>query len=378
VLENLNEKMEKNIENKIQKLLNNFNLDGLEDVILTMKALKANETYERLFEAYKGEGFNRRFYYDRYRYRTPDKWRDKREIPNTRFFAETCINLVIPFQHSFLDIYNVYTLYHFLKLIYSMNMGEPVNREKLQNIYLNGLDERITFNLDKFDSEGTIAPNEDFFINIIDVHWQSKESKKLFNDLKSIKDRLIYGLTQMLKFNRIIQEENKLLKYFAACSALNEGQTLISTDDVIRSYNTYFKLLSSNITEYKVNSSHIFNGLIFCENCRSYYLLSKDESPDDFTNVCQCGGKLEYTGSIEDIKFKIDFSTSQLKYVTINVLVMIIIIVIPLSGTYYIASILNLDMSYARGKLWIILIGLPILLVLLFIINLLNRSDLKS
>lgn len=89
-------------------------------------------------------------------------------------------------------------------------------------------------------------------------------------------------------------------------------------------------------------------------------------------------GKLEYTGSIEDIKFKIDFSTSQLKYVTINVLVMIIIIVIPLSGTYYIASILNLDMSYARGKLWIILIGLPILLVLLFIINLLNRSDLKS
>jgi hypothetical protein len=40
-------------------------------------------------------------------------------------------------------------------------------------------------------------------------------------------------------------------------------------------------------------------GYLICENCGGYYELQPGESPDDFTDVCACGGKLIYSESLE-------------------------------------------------------------------------------
>jgi hypothetical protein len=42
-------------------------------------------------------------------------------------------------------------------------------------------------------------------------------------------------------------------------------------------------------------------GYLICANCGGYYQLQPGESPKDFSE-CQCGGKLDYTDKINDIK----------------------------------------------------------------------------
>lgn len=40
-------------------------------------------------------------------------------------------------------------------------------------------------------------------------------------------------------------------------------------------------------------------GYLICENCRSYYELKEGESPEDFLDKCECGGKLRYAENID-------------------------------------------------------------------------------
>lgn len=40
------------------------------------------------------------------------------------------------------------------------------------------------------------------------------------------------------------------------------------------------------------------NGYLVCNECNRYYELQADESPEDFTDQCECGGKLQYQDSI--------------------------------------------------------------------------------
>ena len=40
------------------------------------------------------------------------------------------------------------------------------------------------------------------------------------------------------------------------------------------------------------------NGYLICDKCNQYYQLQLDESPEDFTDECECGGKLEYHDSL--------------------------------------------------------------------------------
>lgn len=35
-------------------------------------------------------------------------------------------------------------------------------------------------------------------------------------------------------------------------------------------------------------------GHLVCEKCKGYYKLQPGESPVDFSNICECGGKLKY------------------------------------------------------------------------------------
>jgi len=40
------------------------------------------------------------------------------------------------------------------------------------------------------------------------------------------------------------------------------------------------------------------NGYLVCNKCNRYYELQVDESPEDFSDQCECGGKLQYNDSI--------------------------------------------------------------------------------
>lgn len=42
-------------------------------------------------------------------------------------------------------------------------------------------------------------------------------------------------------------------------------------------------------------------GYFLCEKCKGYYKLQVDESPEDFENICACGGKLKYIENLDEL-----------------------------------------------------------------------------
>lgn len=43
---------------------------------------------------------------------------------------------------------------------------------------------------------------------------------------------------------------------------------------------------------------HKNKGYLVCQKCGNYYQLEPGESPDDFTDKCDCDGQLEYKRGI--------------------------------------------------------------------------------
>lgn len=380
------------LEIRIKSLLNDFSSEGLEDIIFKMESLKEEGFYEELFESCKREGLCKNPGYNSRR-KKPFKVEqlDNEEIPNTLLFAEAYINLSRPFQHNLIHLSNVYAMYLTIKLIYSIDINGSLTKEETQNVYLNGLDQRITFDLGEFDDMKSISQNEELFLNINDVKWESKESKILFNRLNEIRRRLLYGLMKTAVFNRLFQEEDLFLKYIAACSALKNNRNTINPEDVVQSYKTYFKLLKTDITKYNPDSSNEFNGAVICDECGGYYLLKEGESPDNpqnlrfwdpenevfegFSEECECGGKLEYIKSIRDIKLKHPIESPELKVIGISTLMNVLVWCIPLIIALYIITLFKINFS--RTSLTVI--GVPIFFIMLIILkSLFDRFDLKN
>lgn len=48
------------------------------------------------------------------------------------------------------------------------------------------------------------------------------------------------------------------------------------------------------------------NGYLVCENCQGVYELQSGEKPDDFSDECECGGKLIFTKTISENPMKED------------------------------------------------------------------------
>ena len=57
-----------------------------------------------------------------------------------------------------------------------------------------------------------------------------------------------------------------------------------------------------NIQQSGVTSRKEDNGYLVCTKCNAYYKLQPDESPEDFNNECECGGKFKYFNNIDWLK----------------------------------------------------------------------------
>lgn len=42
-------------------------------------------------------------------------------------------------------------------------------------------------------------------------------------------------------------------------------------------------------------------GYLVCDKCKGYYKLEPDESPEDFEEECECGGKLEVVYNLSNV-----------------------------------------------------------------------------
>jgi hypothetical protein len=180
-----------------------------------------------------------------------------------------------------------------------MTIQRNFDDKDIQNIYLSGLDERLIYALYRFDQiTNWPQPTAEFFQKLQKVKWENKNTKKFALNLKKLKMSLIYTRFSLIKYHHLNSIENMFIKLMAGCSAVNDNRNFITKEDIVIGYKTYIKLLNTDITKYKarttMNNGNIDKGYLVCEKCNEYYQLQPGESAEDFTDECECGGKLKY------------------------------------------------------------------------------------
>jgi len=275
---------------QIKKTMNEYNVVGLNGIISELKSLIESGIYENLLNAYEnwveptdiGEGLSA----------------DEKRNHHMIMHAYTILShppIKLPFISDAIDFLDFYYLYPFLELIYFMKVGRKLEPEDIINIYFSELGERIVFGLDKFDEiSDTPKPTAEFFLKLKKVRWKDGKSKKLLGRLRAIREFLIYDRFGYLKDISFLVKEDTFLLFLSGCSAVNNCRDKMIDEDVITSHRTYFNLLKTDVTKYKVKS-----GYLICDECNEYYKLKPGESTDNFTGECECGGNLKFYENID-------------------------------------------------------------------------------
>lgn len=295
----LQEVYSKQIEKDIKNILNEFDIEGLEEIIIEMHRLKNDGFYEKFIDTYK----------NRTKLSKPSEQINPNEMPGITLFILAYLNLSYPNLNippitDLITLSNINAMYYILKYLYYIKTERKLDHDDVKNIYMSGLDKRILFALDKFDETPTIPePTAEFFKKLKKVHWHDNITKKLFRKLNDLREDSIYGIITTIRYGGLSVDESRFLLLLAACSAMNNNRDKINQEDIVKAYKTYIKLLKTDITQYK--SSEINNrGFLFCKKCNSYYPLKENEFPEDFTYVCQYGGELKYYKSFDKINNK--------------------------------------------------------------------------
>lgn len=207
------------------------------------------------------------------------------------------------YRSAYIEYAHFSRIYLFLERLYCRVVSRKLELFDLFNVYFSGLDELITFNLDKFDkSNYTREPTAEFFKKLDKIKFPDQEVLNFqyeFRKIMRVSLSLTYG-----GYGSFARIEEEFTSYLAGCSAVNDDRSEITIDDYITAYKTYYKLLKADISQYRVKEEilnqlglEVLNlyerGYVICDKCGGYYELQPDELPDDF-DKCQCGGELEY------------------------------------------------------------------------------------
>lgn len=300
------------------------NIEGLEHIICSFKALKRTGIYEDLVQAHSA----------RQKILPRPKELIPNELPPESLFRLAYDNLPRPYllipitkiqgRIPPYKIFEFVAMYKIIEFLYLIRVKRELHYEDLKNIYLSGLDEQLIFALNQFDDVLDIPqPTNELFERIQKTIWEDWTTERFFQNLNKIRNIIAYEEISILKFSRLFWIENLFLKLIARCSAVKEGRDRINREDIVISYKTYLKLLNTDVTKYKAriplapNKENEYKGYLVCEKCNGYYKLQPGESPEDpqnlrfwdpgngasegFTGECECRGKLNYYDKIDDL-----------------------------------------------------------------------------
>ncbi|MCC7559798.1 MAG: hypothetical protein KO318_05130 [Methanobacterium sp.] len=209
------------------------------------------------------------------------------------------------FKNPFIEYTNFQKLYFLLERLYFLRLGHKLSFEDLLDVYFSGLDENLTFALFKFKiNNETLQHIAQFFQKLNKVKHPDKNVAEF-----EYRSRIIVRTTLSLTYGNygsFAKIEEEFLSYLAGCNAVKHNRNQIMIDDYLIAYKTYYKLLKTDVTLYKakpeilkelgleVTSQNSQDGYLICDNCKGYYKLQPGESPYDFSDKCECGGKLIY------------------------------------------------------------------------------------
>lgn len=211
------------------------------------------------------------------------------------------------FKNIFSNRFNIncmLDIYRFVESIYILNINREMNFKDTLNVYLSGLDERILFAQDSFDEvniEEIPEVDLDIFQLLLDVKWKDGDTEILYNKLKDLLYESAGLILEDVDDNVSLSDytfiEQNFIELLIASSTVSARRALINPEDVVKAYETFFKLIKTDLTTYgalpeRLNS--INGGFLVCKKCGYFYQLQPGESADDYIEQCECGGKLTF------------------------------------------------------------------------------------
>lgn len=296
--------------------LQSYEADGIDEILSEIHELVKSGYYKKLMEAFRSEAYAKG--------KEPFSINELNHVQILKLARENLhfgglFNTI--FTPSLVTAKQFVTIYSFMEYTHYLNTHKTSTREVLINLYFSKLDERIIFALNHFDKvklEKLPQPTKKYFKNLKKLKWKNKKTKKLYNKLNEFMSEIQIFVTDYPNLREEIGwittysiTEDLFIQTLAGCNAVNNGRLQIEDQDVIIAYKTLFKLIKTDVTKYKAIPElvqHIngyqkpskSEGYLICEKCYGYYQLQPDEYPDDFVDVCKCGGRLKYHESLEN------------------------------------------------------------------------------
>lgn len=271
--------------------LKNEKINGLGLVLKELEDIKSDDIYLKLIDCDLGLPFE-------------DRAKNRMIILADKIMKEDIVGSAAPsLKGNIVGFMDFRSLYVFLENIYTVYKGEKLSDEDYKNIYFSGLDEQIALSVKNFDNDNVFSkPTVEFFEKIFNIKWDDNESKTFLEKFEGLRN--YYMIKYYDNHYDFVTEENRLIKFLTACSAYSRNKSRVKNEDVINAHITYFKLLKTDLTQYKAKKELLklggellenqSKGYLVCNKCGGYYELEPGESPEDFINNCECGGELEY------------------------------------------------------------------------------------
>ena len=136
-------------------------------------------------------------------------------------------------------------LYTMIQLNYIYCANEKLDDDDYKNIILGDVAAYFTYFVEDFENPGKIPePSEDFFKQITNMKYETKDVNKFFNCIWDIISPYTTAYRSGMNYCRTI---GFAALYLSACSALKNNRDSISFEDVITGYLTIFKLFYIDI-----------------------------------------------------------------------------------------------------------------------------------
>ena len=136
-------------------------------------------------------------------------------------------------------------LYTMIQLNYIYCANEKLDDDDYKNIILGDVAAYFTYFVEDFENPGKIPePSEDFFKQITNMKYETKDVNKFFNCIWDVTSAYTAGYRTDINYCRTLVFA---ALYLSACSALKNNRDSIAFEDVITGYLTIFKLFYIDI-----------------------------------------------------------------------------------------------------------------------------------
>lgn len=307
------ERGKKEIE-KLLVFLEKYETNGLDEIISEICKITESGDYKKLMDAFHTEA-----YAEGKRAFTLEELSHVRvlELARENLHFGGLFNSI--FTPSFVTAKQISTIFLIIDYTYVTFSGRPSNWNDILNIYFSRLDERIIFTLDQFDQvklKELPEPTKEYFQKLRKLKWKDKSSKKLYDTIRELMQEIKILILDYPELDKVAGwistywvTEDLFIQTLAGCNAANDNRLEVKAEDVIIAYNTFFKLIKTDLTKYKAIPELVqgidgyepkSDGYLICDKCGGYYQLEPGESPEEFEGFCNCGGRLEYRTTLSD------------------------------------------------------------------------------